>query len=76
MLGDRRHGIITQAPLPAPSDYSPLLRMPILLDIDVFRDTDFSPEGPELWSEFKELREAKNRCFFESLQPETLRAYL
>jgi uncharacterized protein (TIGR04255 family) len=69
-----RRAAITQATLPIETGGTSGKRS-LLLDIDAFVETSLAPEAPELWQEFEELRIVKNRCFFQSLQPETWEAY-
>lgn len=47
----------------------------IILDIDVFKvqGSGFDMEG--IWSEFEQLRDLKNRVFFESITEKTARLY-
>jgi uncharacterized protein (TIGR04255 family) len=72
-FSDRRRAVITQATIPEAVSGSG--RRSLLLDIDAFAETSLAPDGAEIWAEFEELRIAKNRCFFQSLQPDTWRAY-
>jgi uncharacterized protein (TIGR04255 family) len=65
--------VITQATIPDAVSGSG--RRSLLLDIDAFAETSLAPDGAEIWAEFEALRIAKNRCFFQSLQPDTWRAY-
>jgi uncharacterized protein (TIGR04255 family) len=45
---------------------------PLTLDIDVYREADLSPEGPDLELVLRRLRELKNRVFFALLTDEAL----
>jgi uncharacterized protein (TIGR04255 family) len=41
--------------------------VPVILDIDVFRETKFTPDGPETWDFLGELHDLKNRFFFGAI---------
>lgn len=41
--------------------------MPILLDIDVFKEVHFEADDEKAWSMINSFREIKNRIFFESI---------
>jgi len=41
--------------------------VPVVLDIDVFRDIDFEPQSDDVWSALEELRHIKNKVFFGSI---------
>lgn len=45
----------------------------MILDIDVYKQAEFSIEGKEAWEFLEELRHFKNRIFFESVTEQTLR---
>ncbi len=47
----------------------------IILDIDVFKVNEAGFELEDIWSEFAQLRELKNRVFFESITEKTARLY-
>ena len=57
--------IVTETTEPAAGD-----RLPLILDIDVYREVSMKPDDPALWECFEELREVKNRIFFQSITPE------
>jgi len=42
-------------------------RIPLILDIDVYRETSLSADSPEIWAIFERLRKAKNRVFFSTI---------
>jgi len=46
--------------------------LPIIFDIDVFRQQRFAVDSPDVWGSLEDLREIKNEIFFRSLQPETI----
>lgn len=50
-------------------------RIPVILDIDVSTMQQFDPADAAMWSQFRSLRELKNRCFFGTLQEEALKEY-
>ncbi len=74
-FGDGRRAAITQATVPSDGVGNANTRV-LLLDIDAFSEREFAPDSADLWSEFDKLREIKNSCFFDSLQPTTWKAYL
>ena len=41
--------------------------IPLIFDIDVFRDKEIACDADDLWAQFEMLREVKNRVFFESI---------
>jgi uncharacterized protein (TIGR04255 family) len=47
------------------------LRLPLILDIDVFRVGMFTCDTEKLWTQFSPLRELKDRVFFESITDAT-----
>jgi len=47
----------------------------IILDIDVFKVKDLGFDKENVWAEFEQLRDVKNRIFFESITEETVRLY-
>lgn len=49
--------------------------VPVIFDIDVYRETQFSPRGTEMWDYLSELRAFKNRIFFDSLTDKALALY-
>jgi uncharacterized protein (TIGR04255 family) len=55
--------IITET-MEAPSS---TLRLPVILDIDVIRETTVSPSSSEIWQVFEQLRDFKNEIFFNSI---------
>jgi uncharacterized protein (TIGR04255 family) len=42
-------------------------KLPLIFDIDVFRQTEFDPLSEEIWQSLEELRTLKNQIFFSSL---------
>jgi uncharacterized protein (TIGR04255 family) len=72
LFGDDRHALITEATQPGTTDQP---RPKLLLDIDTYVLRTLAPGAPEIWEELEALHDIKNRCFFESLQPATWRAY-
>jgi uncharacterized protein (TIGR04255 family) len=63
--------ILTQA-LEQITEATPL---PVILDIDVFRETKFPVDSPDVWQYLAELRDLKNRCFFGALTEEAVELY-
>lgn len=57
--------IVTETTEPATGD-----RLPLILDIDVYREVAMKPDDPALWGRFEDLRAVKNRIFFQSITPE------
>ncbi len=49
--------------------------VPVILDIDVFRETAFAPDGAEVWNYLAQLRLLKNRFFFGALKEEAMEIY-
>jgi len=49
--------------------------VPVILDIDVFRETNFPSDSPEVWNYLADLRALKNRFFFGALTEEAVRLY-
>jgi uncharacterized protein (TIGR04255 family) len=49
--------------------------IPLIFDIDAFREIQLSPEGQEIWEALATLRTLKNRIFFRSLTVEALEAF-
>jgi uncharacterized protein (TIGR04255 family) len=45
--------------------------VPFILDIDVIRQETLSPEAPDLWEKFEELRDVKNEIFFKTITSKT-----
>ena len=42
-------------------------RLPLILDIDVFRITEYVGKTEEMWKAFEKLRDFKNDIFFNSI---------
>ncbi len=51
-------------------------RVPVILDIDAYRQAEFDPHGPEMWDCLTQLRKFKNKAFFESLTEQAIKLYL
>jgi uncharacterized protein (TIGR04255 family) len=49
--------------------------LPVILDIDVFRETNFSCESLDIWHYLTELRKLKNRYFFGLLTEAAMELY-
>ena len=54
-----------------PSRERPVNSVSLIFDIDVFRSVDLNGNSEEAWGHFEELREIKNRIFFESITRKT-----
>lgn len=48
---------------------------PIILDIDVFKESNFDGHGHEMWDTLENLRKLKNQIFFDSITEKTTRLY-
>ena len=46
-------------------------RLPIILDIDVYRGTPYSINSEEIWHDFERIRDFKNDIFFNSISEKT-----
>lgn len=49
--------------------------LPVILDIDVFRDTKFSADSRDVWDYLTDLRKLKNRFFFGALTEAAMELY-
>jgi uncharacterized protein (TIGR04255 family) len=49
--------------------------LPVILDIDVFRETKFTCDSPDVWNYLTELRNLKNRFFFGALTEAAMELY-
>lgn len=47
--------------------FTPEPPVPVILDIDVYRETKFNADGPEVWNFLDQLHELKNRFFFGAI---------
>lgn len=52
-----------------------LIQVPIILDVDVFKDTDIEPDSESVWELFESLHIYKNEIFFNSLTEECLELF-
>jgi uncharacterized protein (TIGR04255 family) len=50
--------------------------VPVILDIDVFRESRFAVDGNAVWDYLAQLRVLKNRLFFGALTDEAVELYL
>lgn len=66
---------LTQA-LQSPPVGDLLERIPVILDIDVYRMAEFGPDSRELWDCLERLRAFKNQAFYESLTEKAVEQYL
>lgn len=51
-------------------------RVPVLIDIDVYRGVEFAPDTDEIWRLLDKMRDLKNRAFFGSLTPKALEGFM
>jgi uncharacterized protein (TIGR04255 family) len=49
--------------------------LPVILDIDVFRETKFPADSPDVWDYLTDLRTLKNRFFFGALTEAAMELY-
>jgi uncharacterized protein (TIGR04255 family) len=49
---------------------------PIVLDIDVYREVALAAESNDIWAIFEQLRQLKNKVFFESVTENTLELFI
>jgi uncharacterized protein (TIGR04255 family) len=69
------HATVTQIFEPIPSGNLPSA-IPVILDVDAFRVAEFQIPGPGIWDCLQELRDFKNRVFFESLTEKAIELYV
>jgi uncharacterized protein (TIGR04255 family) len=50
--------------------------VPVILDVDVFRESRFAADGSAVWDYLAQLRVLKNRFFFGALTDEAVELYL
>jgi uncharacterized protein (TIGR04255 family) len=50
-------------------------RVPVLIDIDVYKTVDFSPDSDEYWQLLDKMRDLKNRAFFGCLTEKALEGF-
>jgi uncharacterized protein (TIGR04255 family) len=62
---------VTQASQPSSDTH----KLSVILDIDAYKEAQFSPEDAEVERVFLQLRKFKNLIFFNSLTDETLRQF-
>lgn len=49
--------------------------LPVIIDIDVFKETDLAPDSDELWRFLGMMRKVKNQAFFDSVTPKCLELF-
>ncbi len=49
--------------------------VPVILDIDVYREAEFAPQSAEMWKYLQQLRAFKNKAFFDSLTEKAIELY-
>lgn len=42
-------------------------KLPIILDIDAYKQKEYAPDSQDIWDDFGKIREFKNQIFFNSL---------
>jgi uncharacterized protein (TIGR04255 family) len=50
-------------------------KLPVLIDIDVYKEVELSIDSQDLWSLLTKMRELKNCAFFDSLTPKALELF-
>lgn len=50
-------------------------QLPFIFDIDVFIQTNFTDNNPEIWNMFEKLRDFKNDIFFENITDTTMELF-
>ena len=50
---------------------TPNKKLPLILDIDVIHDDDYSGNDPKIWDDFEKLHIFKNQIFFNSITKKT-----
>lgn len=53
----------------------PSPKVPIILDIDAYKQQNFAPSDEGIWDYLNKLRSLKNRFFFTSITPEAVELY-
>jgi len=67
---DKALCVVTQASQPAEDGF-----LPVILDIDVFREIKGDLKESAIWSSLDEIREVKNRIFVDSIENETMELF-
>jgi uncharacterized protein (TIGR04255 family) len=49
--------------------------VPVIIDIDVFKELDLPADSPALWEFLAKMRDVKNRAFFDSVTPRCLELF-
>ena len=49
--------------------------IPIILDIDVFKEAQFDANGKDAWETIDKLRDLKNEMFFQSITEKTVELF-
>jgi len=69
------YATVTQSFEPIPAVNAPAA-IPVILDVDAFRISEFQISDPAIWQCLEELRDFKNRIFFEFLTEKALDLYV
>lgn len=56
--------VVTETIEPLVADRS---RLPLILDIDVIRESTFTPDSPAIWETFEKIHDFKNEIFFKTI---------
>lgn len=49
--------------------------VPVIIDIDVFKDVDWDPHSPAVWEFLDKMRDVKNHAFFDSVTAKCLELF-
>ena len=71
---DKPPGFVNVTQSIEPGNYKD--RVPLIFDIDAFSTQELPPDDNGVWKKFEDLREIKNRVFFESITKKTKDMFL
>lgn len=86
-LPQQMHGFFMRLVIPDPSGAAAIITetfgepdaaagtIPLIFDIDAFREVELEPRSPDIWEIIGSLRALKNRLFFRSITTEALEAF-
>lgn len=74
VLVDEQTGIMANVTQALEPNIQPK-HIPIIFDIDVYREGTFQPDDPKIWQIFEGLREMKNRIFFRYITEKTVELF-
>lgn len=49
--------------------------LPVIIDIDVFKEVDLAPDSPRIWEILAKMRDVKNHAFFDSVTAKCLELF-